>query len=64
MSFQLGPLCGRYRDRLLWFRLWPHGPGFKLKDVRRHRLLFSERVAGRGYRLGWLHFSWARRGPA
>ncbi len=52
------PFFCHYRERgFLWLRIL--GCGFKIKDVRRHRLLFSEREGlCWGFRIGYLHFSW------
>lgn len=36
-------MCWHRCDGLFWFRLWDDGPGFMVKDNRKHPPLFSER---------------------
>ncbi len=44
-----------YNNRLFWIRIF--GFGFKIKDVRIHKLLFSERNGySSGFKLGNYYF--------
>jgi len=36
---------------LFWFRLWPNGPGFMVKDAADYPLVFSERYC-LGFQIG------------
>lgn len=40
---RFGPFIYWKGEGVFWLRFWAGGPGFKIKDIRKSKMLFSER---------------------